>query len=119
MTETATLYRYHHFVCYDCSVRLSLEEFSVLRTTPKGFWIKDHNYKERWVSGESRKRYAYPSVEEALDAFILRKARHLEILKSQATVIGKVLALAKNPESTKRTSKYHVDFTLERTTNDK
>jgi len=37
-----------------------------------------------WISKNSKKRYAYPTKKEALENFIKRNERRIEILKYQA-----------------------------------
>lgn len=68
--------------------RLEVVEFQVLRETPKGYWINlaygGYMMKsEKWVSKISRKRFAYPTKDEALDSFIARKKKQIQILKYQ------------------------------------
>ena len=74
------LYRYTNI-----GASIYLDAFEVLRTTPKGFWIRDcsHNRNqtpphphehERWVSNYTKKRFAHPTKEEAWGSFIFRKA---------------------------------------------
>ena len=80
----------------------------LVKETPKGYWISyDHNYKEevpwmkkRWVSKTTRKRYAYPTKEEALENYKARKNRQIKILKSRLEVALKIsyeLSTAENP----------------------
>lgn len=82
------LYRYTKY-CTDetlldwnnnSNVKLSLDEYQVIRNTPKGYVIK-YGSKEKWVSGESKKRFAYPTKEEALINFIKRTERSIKIMK--------------------------------------
>lgn len=57
-----------------------LIEFRTLKETPCGFWIyqiSDWRNNKRWVSKTSRKRYAYPTVEEALDSYLIRKRKQI------------------------------------------
>ena len=58
--------------------RAVVERFSVLRETRHGFWIYpswagqyglNPEKHKRWVSKTSRKRYAYPTIEEAVESF--------------------------------------------------
>jgi hypothetical protein len=57
----------------------------VTKQTPKGFWIVDlGDFRKRiFVLNSGRKRYAYPTKEEAQTSFLARKRRQLAILKSQ------------------------------------
>lgn len=78
-------------------VRLYLESFRIVKHTPKGYWIgtdymiegygfdKSGEYQgsKKWVSKVSRKRYAYPTKDEALRAYIMRTARYASILQAR------------------------------------
>jgi len=84
-------------------VSIYLIEFELINETTKGYWISKYPSKEysisnkripmvlspiseesiiekRWISKESRKKYAYPTKEEALSGFIARKNRQITIL---------------------------------------
>lgn len=65
------------------SPKLELLTFDVIRETPKGYWIDTYFGDTRWVSKTSRKRFAYPSKEEALEGFINRKKAHLKHCQSR------------------------------------
>lgn len=82
-----------------------LEQFILIKETPQGYWITDewdhtHEFK-RWVSKHGRKRYAYPSKKEALESFLARKKRQIEILKAQLHGAEVALEIGKeiNPQS--------------------
>ena len=79
---------------------IKLEKLYLVRETEKGYWISyDRHYKEenekldtfvwantekkRWISKTSRKRYAYPTKKEALNSYIIRKYRQVEILEAR------------------------------------
>jgi hypothetical protein len=79
-------------------VTLSIVEFILVKETPKGHWIQriyetGFNGEIRWISKTSRKRYAYPTLEEALNSFIIRKKAQVNILKEQLTNAKKALTL--------------------------
>lgn len=84
-TSTPTkLYRYEDATLdeYKGGTGLTLHIFEIARITPAGYWFYDgaYEYRQRWVSKDGRKRFAYPSKEEALKSFIIRKQFHLEHL---------------------------------------
>lgn len=61
--------------------------YSLIKETPKGYWItnnsllfKNINFGKRWISKTAKKRYAYPTKEEAINGFIARKNRQVTIL---------------------------------------
>ena len=82
------LYRYETTKYYGAiGVTISLHRHRIVSKTPKGFWISHFSYnfpqKDKWVSASARKRFAYPTQEEALENFMYRKIRHIKILESR------------------------------------
>jgi len=70
---------------------LVLHTYNLQAETPKGYWIgyghPNNGYNRgdsRWVSKTAKKRYAYPTKEEALHNFIKRTERRIKILEYQA-----------------------------------
>lgn len=57
-----------------------LIEFTPVSSTARGYWIRDTNNKKRWVSSSGKKRYAYPSKQEAKENYILRTERYIRIM---------------------------------------
>lgn len=108
MSELEYYYRYkdgyEYFDSYDYKESLELEEFQVIKYTNKGVWI---NFPERntWklnkkigkyeyemgkkfillktYNGETNKRYAWNTKEEALISYKKRKEKQISILKGQ------------------------------------
>jgi len=71
--------------------KLNLITLNLFKETPKGYWIgygdiNSLHSGERWVSKTARKRYAYPTKEEALNNFIKRNERRIKILSRQVSV---------------------------------
>ena len=63
-----------------------LREFSVVRWTPKGVWIRTPDLppdNEKFVLLTARKKFACPTKEEALQSFIERKKSQVRILTKQ------------------------------------
>ena len=89
------LYRYDDIVMMT-TVKTLLRQFTVLRETPKGYWVNEgynqycpeinEQYK-KWVSKTSIKRLCYPTKEEAFKSFLARKKRQLLILKGQIRMV--------------------------------
>jgi hypothetical protein len=82
--------------------KLEIREYNLLRETPKGYWIgygslgyNKYEWK-KWVSKTSKKRFAYPTKEEALVNFIKRTEKRLKILDWQLQVCKISLNLAQN-----------------------
>jgi hypothetical protein len=72
------------FLCrYEGYEEWSLKEpmyFKILRETPKGWWIENGwEARGRWVSKSGKKRFAYPTVEEAEVNYIARKKRQIQL----------------------------------------
>ena len=97
-------YRYIE-VSYESGVQLDVKEYKLVRETPKGYWIIDDlwHYDEesvetykKWVSKTARKRWAYPTIEEALTSFKARKNRQIRILTHQLKGAKVALKLAEN-----------------------
>lgn len=79
----------------------SLERFYTIKTTPKGVWVRSE-YMPSWVEfKEARKRkylkfilngagkrYCYPTIEEAVESFRIRKIRQQGILELQLEQIN-------------------------------
>jgi hypothetical protein len=66
--------------------RTNLSKYKVLRRTPKGAWIEDLGglfSDRRFVLLSARKRFAAPTVEEAIESYKARKARQIKILNGQ------------------------------------
>lgn len=89
------------------SPKLVLYTYNLWKETPKGYWIGigvPFNKEEisrlgRWVSKTAKKRYAYPSKEEALVNFIKRTERRIEILTHQLEVCKISIDVAKQMAS--------------------
>lgn len=58
--------------------RLEAQWFEVVKTTPKGVWIAG-----RFCLRDARKRFACPTLHEAIESFVARKDRQIRILSNQ------------------------------------
>jgi hypothetical protein len=97
-------YRYDESV-FDERPKIIESTFSLVKETPCGYWIKKDNEnwrelfstfssKQRWVSKTARKRFAYPTKEQALLSFIARKRRQIAITEWQLLTAESYLELA-------------------------
>jgi len=82
------------------NVNIVLSEFNLHRETPKGYWIgygtlDSFHGDSRWVSKTAKKRYAYPTKEEAMTNYIKRTERRMKILKAQLLRVEIGLGIAK------------------------
>src|SRR5574343_347231 len=64
--------------------KLELRIYDLIKETEKGYWIgyKGGTFK-KWIPKKAKKRYAYPTRDEALKNFIVRTTRRVSILKRQ------------------------------------
>lgn len=84
-TEYITLYRYHN--THDV---VRLETFHNCKRTPMGAQIRlpyTYPVKTKFVLLSGKKRYAYPTEEEAKVSFLARKARQKAILQHQLEML--------------------------------
>jgi hypothetical protein len=81
-------YRYED-KAFEDGPMIFLIKLAMLKETQCGFWIQrtaDYPFeksKKRWVSKTSRKRYAYPTKEEALKGYIARKRHQVAIYRNK------------------------------------
>jgi hypothetical protein len=67
-----------------------VREFTVVKVTTCGVRLSD-GFGMRLVLDDSRKRYACPTREEAMESFIARKRRQLKILRAQIQRVERAL----------------------------
>ena len=103
------LYRYFDSRGYEDQAgnqcpRIYLAIHPVLRHTRCGVWIKDHQYKERFVNLDpGGRKYAYERESEARQSYIRRKQRQLQHLNAQldhVSKVGELILDGKWPETT-------------------
>ena len=78
---------------------ISLQQYKILSETDKGYWIQLHswdNTKKKWVSKTAKKRFAYPTKEQALLNFKKRTESAVKILTSQLETAKNYLIEANN-----------------------
>lgn len=82
--ELTILYRYERGYIMNCTAHLYLNVYKIIKVTEKGYWINDlASLGNKWVSGTSRKRFAYPTKEEAFENFKKRSERCAKIQEAQ------------------------------------
>jgi len=74
-------------------VDVVLLSFNVVKTTPGGFWIMVGNTR-KWVSNNCRKRFAYPTLEDAMQNYQKRTDKYRRILSYRIKVLERALKLA-------------------------
>lgn len=75
-------------------IEVLTQELEVLKETRKGVWLRTYYGEQRWVSRHSRKRYACPTFEEAVDSFMARKQRQRRMLSYRLEVSRRAEAIA-------------------------
>ena len=76
--------------------------YKVLSETQCGYWIViyafdiDDRKNRKWVSKTAKKRYAYPTKNEAMISFKARKNRQIKILTNQLNNVKSVLRSVEN-----------------------
>lgn len=79
------------------SSEVRVVELVVTRETPKGVWLDYRivpGFPRRFVRRNARKRWACPTMKEALASFRARKERQLRLLRAQIDHIECALAKA-------------------------
>ena len=68
-------YLYRYEISQDLRDKWKLHEvkFPIVRRTPCGAWIEKKYGREKWVSTDSRNRYAHATPKDALKHFVRRK----------------------------------------------
>jgi hypothetical protein len=82
--------------------KIELRTFNLLKETLKGYWVGYGSLSEgslrgqgRWVSKTAKKRYAYPTKEEALKNFTKRTEKRLKIAEETVRLCKIVLEKVK------------------------
>ena len=61
-------------------ISVDLHSFTVLSRTPKGAWV-NYGGGKKWVHTTSKRPWAWPTENAALESFITRKKNHIGYLK--------------------------------------
>lgn len=91
------LYRFEDFLD-TFGVRVRERHFKMIKGTPCGYWIRLFHSSDdkKWVSKTAKKRFAYPSREDAITSFKARKKRQVKILEEQLSRAKRALALSES-----------------------
>jgi hypothetical protein len=65
--------------------KLELRTYELKKETNKGYWIGFNGFSsyKKWIPKISKKRYAYPTKEEAIINYIKRTEKRIKILQRQ------------------------------------
>lgn len=75
-------------------VHLKLRTYTLIEETPKGYWIGIGTFKFKWIPKSSRRRYAFPTKEEALISYKKRTSKRIGILKHHISLCNTGLTRA-------------------------
>ncbi len=75
------------------SMKLRCDEYEIVKTTPKGCWIKVFMGKPKFVLLTATKKFACPTKKEALQSLIARKKKEIQIHQYKIEFCQKVLTL--------------------------
>lgn len=75
-------------------VRVCILKFEVDKLTPKGVWISRGFMGRRFVLKSARKRYACPTLAEALESFVARKRKQINIYSRRISNAEDALQMA-------------------------
>jgi hypothetical protein len=76
--------------------KLELITYDLIKETEKGYWIGYKNFSswKKWIPKTSKKRFAYPTKQEAMKNFITRTKRRIKLLKWQIDCCNIALGFA-------------------------
>lgn len=77
------------------NIQVHLRRYKVIKHTPKGYWIEIPFCEKKWVSDSTRKRFAYPTKEQASNNFIKRKECQIRLLQNRIDRANRALYLHK------------------------
>jgi len=83
-------------------VKIEEKKFKVVKETKCGYWIQlfkfdiDDRENRKWVSKTAKKRFAYPTKNEAMVNFKARKKRQIQLLTNQLNNVKRALEIIEN-----------------------
>lgn len=85
---------------YTFSTRIELQSFAINRVTPCGIriWVRNPGFsgREAWttrfVNLEANKKFALPTIPEAIDSYAARKERQARIYEAKASTARAMMA---------------------------
>jgi hypothetical protein len=93
-----TLHFYKLSLLLSRHICLNLNEYDLIKETPKGYWIGTGFYYKKWIPKTSKKRFVYPTKEEALYNYMKRTEKRIKILETNFYTCKEGLELAKQIE---------------------
>lgn len=96
-------YWYRAEASFACCHTINVHACQVLRRTPHGVWVADtlshleetlSLSRNHFIRLDSRKKYAQPTIKEALESFAARKKKQLAIFAKQMDKVNTLLLTA-------------------------
>ena len=116
MSKEKLLYRYEIYSYTDGKSSVNISEFKVDRETDKSYIVDEMRSwgKSPVISKTARKRFAYPTKEEALESLKQRKKSQLKILTDhlERCEVSNEFLENKTVENIGNNSVFPLDFTL-------
>lgn len=116
MADIEIYYREVNSRWIDNLLAISVEEYIVVRRTPKGRWVVNSYWygrgeyakrMEKFILDGRGKRWAYPTREEARVSFIIRKQKEIQHCAAQHDRAVRYLALAQTGKMGTRPEALH------------
>lgn len=92
-------FRFQEVLYTGSKLMLRMDSYLVLKETKAGVWI-DLFGRKRFVLRAAKKRYACPTIEEALTSYHARKSRQCCILRHRLAMAEAALKLERADETT-------------------
>lgn len=86
------LHRFQESMVTERALILNHYEYPIIRETKHGAWIDVLGH-AKFVRLDARKRFACPTVEEAMESFRRRKQRQVKLLRAQLRMAEAALEL--------------------------
>lgn len=83
----------NHYYRYDGYKNAACYAYQILSRTPRGVWVKVNMSDKKFILDGARRRWAYPTIAEALNSFKIRKQR--QIMHANASIDNALSALIK------------------------
>ena len=80
---------------YSIYTQIELQSFAIKKVTPCGIriWVQaDSGWTTRFVNLEVNKKFALPTIPEAIDSYVARKERQARIYEAKASTARKMMA---------------------------
>lgn len=90
------LYRYEHYLSNGFESYATLEIYTIVKETSKGYWInyKDKSgivFTDKFMLKDAKNKFAHKTEHEAIKAFIKRKKYYLKVLEERVARVKSVL----------------------------